>query len=335
MSPRSSSAASARGDGLTLGFFALLSAIWGSSYLLIRIGLDEGVPPYTLVSLRALTGVLFLAVVVRAAGGRLPRTAEAWKRFSVLGLTQIAIPFVLIAWGQQHIASGMAGVRSALTPFFAVLVASLVLHDEPVTLARLVGILVGFGGVVMLALPGLARVAGGADEALAVVGMAAVVVASLSYAVAAVYTRHRVQGRALIRGADGVPRAPTSIEIAFGQLLVGSVVATSLAVLFERPDGGLIALPSSGVAWIALLYLGILGTGVAYVLFFRVISAWGATRATLVTYVLPVVAIALGFVVLGERLLPLELAGAALIIAGVVLVNARIGQRVIFGRPAP
>jgi drug/metabolite transporter (DMT)-like permease len=335
VSSPSSTASPVRGEGLTWGLFALLSAIWGSSYLFIRIGLDEGVPPWTLVSLRALSGVLFLAVVVAMTGGRLPRTLTAWRRFAVLGLTQIAVPFALITWGQQHIASGLAGVLNALTPLFAVLLASLVLHDEPVTLARLAGLLAGFGGVVVLALPSLSGLGDGSAGALAVTGMAAVVVASLSYAVAAVYTRHRVQGRTLIRGADGIPRAPRTIEIAFAQLLVGSLVSTTLVVLFERPQGGLVALPSSGLAWLALLYLGILGTGVAYVLFFRIIAAWGATRATLVTYVLPVVAIALGFVFLGERLQPLELAGAALVIVGIVLVNARLGQRVLIGRPRP
>ena len=97
-------------------------------------------------------------------------------------------------------------------------------------------------------------------------------------------------------------------------------------MLFERPDGGLYALPSSGLAWFAMVWLGALGTGVAYLLFFRLIERWGATRTTLVTYVIPVVAIALGFIVLGERLRPLELVGAALIIGGVVLVNG-VGRR--------
>jgi drug/metabolite transporter (DMT)-like permease len=107
---------------------------------------------------------------------------------------------------------------------------------------------------------------------------------------------------------------------------------TVLALLVERPEGGLLAIPDSALGWVAMMWLGALGTGVAYLLFFRIIARWGATRTTLVTYVIPLVAIVLGFVVLGERLRLIELVGAALIIAGVVLVNANVGQRPLFGR---
>ena len=107
---------------------------------------------------------------------------------------------------------------------------------------------------------------------------------------------------------------------------------SALALLFERPASGLPALPQSGLGWLAVVWLGALGTGVAYLIFYRVIARWGATRTTLVTYVIPVVAIVLGFVVLGERLRPVELVGAALIIGGVILVNANVGQKPLFGR---
>jgi drug/metabolite transporter (DMT)-like permease len=107
---------------------------------------------------------------------------------------------------------------------------------------------------------------------------------------------------------------------------------TVLALIFERPEGGLLTIPEEAIGWVALIWLGALGTGVAYLLFFRIIERWGATRTTLVTYVIPVVAIVLGFVFLGERLRPLELVGAALIIAGVILVNAKVGQKPLFGR---
>ena len=333
--PRPSSRASASPrDAATWVAFLALAAIWGSSFMFTRIALDEGVPLYTLVSVRTLTATLFLGVILLLVRGGLPGTLEAWKRIIVLAFLQIAFPFTLIAWGQQYIPTGIAGVLNALVPLYAVVLASLVLLDEPITLNRLVGVLVGFGGVVLMALPSVSRSAGADDGMQAVMGMAAVALASLWYALAAVYARHRVTGRPLVRGRDGEMRAITSIEIAFAQVLVGAILLTTAAVILERPASGLVTLPPSLDAWFAILWLGILGTGVGYVLFYRIISAWGATRTTLVTYVLPLVAIVLGFVFLGERLVPLELAGAAFVLFGIVLVNASVGRRVLFARRA-
>jgi drug/metabolite transporter (DMT)-like permease len=116
---------------------------------------------------------------------------------------------------------------------------------------------------------------------------------------------------------------------------VAGVLATTLAVALERPPDGLLAVPSSGEGWLAVLWLGVLGTGLAYLFHFRILERWGPTRASLVTYVIPLVAVTLGFVVLGERLTPLELIGAALIIGGVVLVNSSVGQRPLFVRRTP
>jgi drug/metabolite transporter (DMT)-like permease len=174
----------------------------------------------------------------------------------------------------------------------------------------------------------------GDDALLALAGMLAVALATVFYAVASVYTRRRLSGHAIVRLSDGSRRAPTPTEISFGSVFSAFLIITGMAAIFERPADGLYALPSSGAGWLAMIWLGALGTGVAYLLFFRIIERWGATRTTLVTYVIPVVAIVLGFVFLGERLRPLELAGAALIIGGVVMVNSNIGQRPLFGRAA-
>lgn len=224
----------------------------------------------------------------------------------------------------------MASILNAMVPLFTIVLAAVALADEHITLAKVSGLGIGFLGVVVLALPSLEAASADEDAALAVAGMLAVAFAAIFYAVASVYTRRRLTGMPIIERSDGSMRAPLPVEIALGSTVSAFIMITALALVFERPEGGLVAIPESALGWMGMMWLGALGTGLAYLLFFRIIERWGATRTTLVTYVIPLVAIGLGFVVLGERLRPLELVGAALIIAGVVLVNANVGQRPLF-----
>ena len=319
-------------DTQTWAMFLLLSAIWGSSFLFIKAALGDGVPPLTLVSLRAVFGSLFLGLVMLAWGQRLPRGREVWVRLAFLGLVNTVVPFTLISWGQQYLPTGLAAVINAMVPLFTIVLASLVLHDEAITPARLGGLVIGFSGVVLLAMPKLSAAEADEEALLALLGMLAVAAATLFYAIAGVFTRRQLNRRAIVRAADGSLRPPTPLETALGSSLVAGLVATTLAVVIERPPEGLLAVPASGEGWLAVLWLGVLGTGLAYLLHFRILERWGPTRASLVTYVIPLVAVTLGFVVLGERLELLELVGAALIIGGVVLVNGSVGQRPLFGR---
>jgi drug/metabolite transporter (DMT)-like permease len=320
-------------DAQTWALFLSLAAIWGSSFLFIRLALDDGVPPFTIVLFRAALGGLLLTGLLVLSGGRLRLDLATWRRMAILGLTNIVIPYALISWGQQYIPSGMASILNATVPLFTFLLATVVLHDEAFTLARIGGLLVGFAGVVLLALPSLGSAMDDARSVLAVEGMLAVALAGISYAIAAVYTRRRLTGRPLVKTADGSLRPPTAHEIALGSTLVSLVVVSALALVLERPAGGLIHLPATPAAWFGVLWLGLLGTGLAYLLFFRILERWGATRTTLVTYILPVVAITLGFVFLGERLRPIELVGGALVIGGVVIVNGAQARR-SRGQPA-
>lgn len=318
-------------DPQTWSMFLLLSAIWGSSFLWISIALDEGVPPLTLVSLRTLFAGGLLVLVLLARGGRLPLHWDLWKRLIVLGATNIVIPFALIAWGQQYIATGMASILNAMVPLFTIIFATLALADEHITPAKLGGLGIGFVGVVVLAWPSIQAASVDDDAALAVAGMLAVAGAAVFYGIASVYTRRRVAGMRIIEQPDGSMRAPLPVEISLGSTVTAFIMISLLAVVLEQPGSG-VSLPQSALGWVGLVWLGVLGTGVAYLLFFRLIERWGATRTTLVTYVIPLVAIALGFIVLGERLRPLELVGAVIIIAGVVLVNANVGQRPLWRR---
>lgn len=315
--------------------FVALSLVWGSSFLFIKIGLDQGLPPFVLVSYRLWSAALFLLVVIRLAHGYLPRTRYAWSRLIVLAIINVAVPFSLITWGEQFTSSAIAAIGNGLVPLFVVVIAGFVLHDEPITLNRVVGLITGFVGAVLLASPSLGS-GSGSGGSMELIGELAVALASLSYAVAAVFTRHSITGRNLINDPVRGPRPPTSVEIALPQVTIAAVIVVVLAVATELGKPAPVFAPPSFPAWFAVLWLGLLGSGVAYLLAFRIIRAWGATRMTLVTYVMPVVGIALGVLVLSETLHPAEIAGTVLIIGGLLLANSKYGQRRLYGRaPAP
>jgi len=312
--------------------FLTLAVIWGSSFMWITVALEDGLAPMTIVAWRALAACVLLMAVLVVRGGRMPLTPNLWKRMFVLGAMNMVIPMALIGWGQQFIPSGMASILNALVPLFTIGLAAMALADEYITAAKLSGLAVGFVGVIVLASPNLSSAGADEDAAAAVAGMLAVAAAGVFYAIASVYVRRRITGMPIVEQPDGSTRAPLPVEIALGTTATALLMTTILAVILERPDGGVITVPQSVGGWVGVVWLGALGTGVAYLIFYRLIARWGATRTTLVTYVIPVVAIGVGYVFLGERLRPVELLGAALIIGGVILVNARVGQKPLFVR---
>jgi len=321
-------------DGAVWAMFGGLTLAWGASFLFIKIGLNEGLGPFTLVAWRTTLATLFLGGVLVTSRGRVPRASGALPRIAVLGVINVALPVLLITWGSQWIPSALASILNGLQPLFAIVLAGLVLHDEPITVDRLLGLLVGFAGAVLLVSPNLGHPGPNVSSAEALLGEAAVILAALSYAVAAVYARRFVTGARLVVDPVTGPRRATSAEIALPQVATAAAVTVTIAAVTEHPAGGLVALPPTPSAWFAVLWVGVLGSGVAYLLFFGIVRAWGATRTTLVTYVLPVMGIALGVVVLDERLHPEEVAGTALVLTGLVLASTRRG-RVLVGRRPP
>ncbi len=321
-----------RGDSLALWLvFGALSAAWGSSFLFIKIGLEEGLPPLTLVTFRLLIAVAFLSIVLRLTRGRLPRQRATIYRLAALGLINVAIPFGLITWGELWIPSALASILNGLVPLFTIVIAAVLLRDEPITANRLAGLVIGFVGAALLLSPQLATADPTVDSTMMLLGELAVVVASLSYAFAAVYIRRTISGKPLVDDPIRGPRPLTPVETALPQCVSALAIIGVMALVFERPDGAFVV-PPTLPAWFAVGWLGIIGSGIAYLLFFRLISAWGATRTTLVTYVMPVVGIVLGVLVLGERLDAAEVIGAGLVIGGLVLANSSMGQRRLFGR---
>ncbi len=331
-SPR---ATSADREALLWGLFLSLALIWGSSFLFIKIGLDAGMPPFTLATWRMVMASLFLVVALRVTRGRIPRAPGSLRPLLVLAAINVALPAMLISWGAQSIPSALTSVLNGLTPLFAIGIAALVLHDEPVTINRLAGLFIGFGGAALIATPNLDQTGAGSGESAALIGEMAVAMGALCYAIGAVYARHRITGQSLVADPVAGPRRASPVEIALPQAALSAILCGLFAMAFERPADGLITLPPDGAAWFAITWLGMLGSGVAYVLFFRLVRTWGATRTTMVTYLMPIVGITLGFLVLHEQLHPIEILGTVFVFAGLILASSSVGQRVLFRRGAP
>jgi drug/metabolite transporter (DMT)-like permease len=279
--------------------FLALGFLWGSSYLFIKIGVEAGLQPFTLIMLRLLIGFGLLASVVIVARESLPRSARTYAHLAVIAFVNVLLPFSLITFAERNAESALAATLNAPVPLFVVLIAAVVLQDERLTATKLAGVAVGMVGVAVLVGFDPASVArNDLSSELALIGSA------VSYAVGAVYTRRFVRG---LR-----PMIPAVFQVGFALLMV-----SVLAFVFENP----LATPVTFNTVITVIWLGLLGSGLAYLVYFRLLAGWGASRTALVAYLLPVWGITLGFLVLGEALHPSLLIGTALIIAGIALVN--------------
>jgi drug/metabolite transporter (DMT)-like permease len=291
--------------------FIALGFMWGSSYLFIKLAVDD-FGTFTLVALRLLVGAILLWAVVRATRQKLPRERRIYGHLFVMGLVNIVIPFVLITWAEQTVDSSLAAILTAPVPLFAIVIAPLFLHDEPIRVNGVVGLVVGFIGVVILTSRDLT--VGDAD----LTGEIALLGAALSYAVGAVYARRHMRGV--------TPLIPAVFQVTFALLVSGAVAIVAEQPWNARPDAE---------AVFSILWLGIFGSGLAYLIVFRLFAAWGATRTTMVAYEIPVWGIILGFLVLAEPVDIRLLIGTALVVGGVALVNSPYGKRRLFGRVPP
>jgi drug/metabolite transporter (DMT)-like permease len=292
--------------------FLALGFMWGSSYLFIKLAVDS-FSTFTLITLRLLIGAAFLWLVVLASRTPLPRDRRAYGHLIVMGVINIAIPFGLITWAEQSVDSALAAILNSTVPLMVIVIAPLFLPDEPIRLNGLVGLAVGFMGVVLIVSPGLVGAAGTLAGQLALLG------SSLSYAVGNVYARRNVRGLP--------PMIPAVMQVTVALILVG-VLALALERPWETSSPDL-------EGWFSIAWLGIFGSGLAYLAYFRLLSRWGATRTSLVAYLLPVVGIVLGYLVRRESIDLSLIAGTALVIAGVALVNGRWGRRRLFAEVPP
>lgn len=283
----------------------LLSLLWGASFLFVGLAVGH-LPTLTIVALRVALAALALGLVLRATGQSLPAGAPVWRAFLAMGLLNNVIPFCLIVWGQSQIAAGLAAILNATTPLFTVLAAHALTADDRLTPARALGVVAGFGGAAVMIGPAAAQGGGPLLAQLAVLG------AALSYGLAGIFGRR-------FRCLGVAPMATAT-----GQLTASALLLVPLALLLDRP--WTIAVPPPQV-WAAILGLALLSTALAYVLYFRILSVAGATNLSLVTFLIPVSAIWLGWLVLGERLEPRQFAGMALIALGLSLIDGRLWRR--------
>lgn len=283
----------------------LLSILWGGSFFFAKVAVSE-LGPLTVVFVRVGLAALALDLALAAMGRGLFRSGAPWPAFFVMGLLNNVVPFGLIFWGQTQIPSGLASILNATTPLFTLLVAHHLTDDERIDRTKVAALLAGLAGVALLVGPDLLIVDAGLWGQVACLG------AALSYAFAGIYGRRfRTMGIA-------------PLDAAAGQVTASTVLILPIMLIVEQP-WTLPAAPSPAVM-AALASLALLSTALAYVLYFKILAAAGATNLLLVTFLIPLTAILLGSLVLGESLLWRQFAGMALVGIGLALVDGRIGR---------
>lgn len=278
--------------------YILLGLIWSTSFLWIKIAIQE-IGPFTLVAFRVFFGLLTAGGAALFVRAEWPRDRATWITYAILGVTSVAAPFFLITWAEQFIDSAIASILNATAPLFTILIAHYLLHDDKMNLPKVLGLLTGFAGVVLLLSEDLT--AGAHNSAI---GQAAVVLASVFYAGSTVYARKNTEHvPGLVRGA-----AP---------FFSANIVMWIAAPALERP----FTIPHLPITWFALLWLGALGSGLALILWYYLLHEIGPTRTISVTYIFPLGGVILGVLFLQEHLSWQLILGALLIISGVLVTN--------------
>ena len=285
--------------------FWLTGIIWGTSFLWIKIAVTE-ISPFMLVSFRTLFGLLGLGVfllLVRSARGEWAIIRRKLGVFFVLGLMNIVIPWILISWAGQHIDSGLSSILNSTMPLFTIMISPFFVSDDRFTLAKAAGLLTGFAGVVILLYPNI-----GSEWNDHLAGQAAVLMAALCYGASTVFARKKAQG------------LPPQTQ-AFLQFFTSTMMIWVFTLATERPP----MFPQLPITWLALLWLGLLGSALAYIFYFDLLPRIGPTRMSMVTYIIPLVGVLLGIIFLGERFHWGAVIGALLILSGISIVNFRPG----------
>jgi drug/metabolite transporter (DMT)-like permease len=290
----------------------VLSVLWGSAFFFVSV-IGAALPPFTVVLGRGGFAALALLAYVALRGGRMPPSPRLWGAFLVMGALTSLIPHSLIVWGQRYMASGLAAILVSTTPLFSVILTHFLTEEERMTSGRVAGVLLGLSGVVVLIGPEVLRGLGQHGLAqLAVLG------AAFSYACSGIYGRRFA--------------ALSPVVAAAGQITGTTVLVLPLALVVEQPW----TFHPTLVTWGALLGLALLSTAVAALLFFRILALAGVTNVMLVNFLVPVSAVLLGRLALGERLDWTAFAGMALVFTGLATIDGRLlsvalGRRAVDG----
>jgi drug/metabolite transporter (DMT)-like permease len=300
------------------GRLLTLSLLWGGTYMLGAIALKgwpagegNGVTPLVLVWLRVTIAAVTLFLISKAFGVKMPRDRKVWVAFFGMGLLNNVIPFSLIFWRQSQmpasVAAGLASILNATTPLFTLLVAHTFTKDERITAPKIVGVVLGlFGVAVMIGLDILSGLGAGA------LGQIACLTAALVYAFSSLYGR-RFKAMAV-----------TPMQTALGQLTASSAIMLVIVSVFNQPWN--MFLPGA-IPFASIMAMGVFSTALAYILFFQILSSAGATNLMLVTFLIPVSAIALGIIVLGEVLKVQHLVGVVFIGLGLAAIDGRLWRK--------
>jgi drug/metabolite transporter (DMT)-like permease len=279
-----------------------LSQLWGGSFFFVAVAVKE-LPPLTIVALRLGGAAVALNVCLAVLGQRLPTSWATWGRFFAMGVLNNVVPFSLLVWGQTQIASGLAAILNAGTPVMTVILAHVLTDDEKLTVARLCGAGLGVAGTaVMVGLDVLATTSG------TLLAQAACVGATISYALASIYGR-RFKTLGL-----------SPLVAATGQVTAAAIVLIPIAATVEQAWS---LPPPNAQTWMAILGIALLSTALAYILYFRILAVAGATNLMLVALLMPVSALILGALFLGERLTTPQLVGFGLIALGLACIDGR------------
>jgi drug/metabolite transporter (DMT)-like permease len=304
-SPTASSSAASSSSAVIALQFALTGLVWGSSFLFMKVALT-GMAPTQVVWGRLVLGALTLGVFMLARRERLPRRAVVWMHLAVVAVTFCVLPYLLFAWAQQHVTSGLASIYNATTPIMTAVAAWAVFRVERLRPGQVAGIVLGIAGVLVIVGPWR-----GLDLDQSLIAQAALLGATACYGFSLAYMRRFLADSGL-----------SAVGFAFVYISIAAVVMVALTPVVALS-------PIAWDPWIvgAMLLLGCLGTGVAYIWNQNALRAWGPTRASTVTYITPVVGVVLGVLVLGETLTWNEPVGAVVVFLGILLAQNRLRLR--------
>jgi drug/metabolite transporter (DMT)-like permease len=275
----------------------LLATLWGASYTFIKLGVAT-IPPLTLIAARTLIAGGPLLIVLRLRGLGMPRDGANWRRFLFQACLNSVIPFALIAWAERTVDAGLATILSSASPVFTYLLTSAIARHEPVTPRKLFGVLTGLAGICLII--GVQALSGLGEQLIAQI---AIVVATISYAGAAVFSR----------GFTGLD----SMMPATGSLLCGTAILLPLSLVADRPW----TLTASAGSLLALLALAVFSTALAFVIYFRLILTLGSVGTTAQAYLRVPIGVATGVLFLGERLSPTAWIGLGCVVIGVAAMT--------------